>query len=660
MGWDTSSSATSATYSLGQSITMPAGGLSLYAVWSGTAQSITYNANQGTGSVSSTTGSTGAAASLSSGSGISRLGYSLVGWDTSSSATSATYSLGQSITMPDGGLTLFAVWAVASNSITYDANGGTGAESATTGNTGVSVNLASGTNLSGGTSTFLGWDTSSSATVPTYTAGQSITMPAGGLTLYAIWDPPIAPPAPPAPATWTLGYDSNGGTCSTSSSKAIDGTWLSTPGSGDCSRTGFVFTGWNTRPDGTGLGFVPGGQTQMTGDNSLYAQWEAVAQPSASPTVNPSAAPSASPSANPATSPTSDPTAAPSAAPSSSGASSAVVVPPQQGAVKPGGTHGSVDPLNAATPSDGATLDSGSVALWDGSNWVQQYTEPGAGSWAVVNGQVLFVPLPGFTGTSTSKVRVTDSAGKSGTAPVSFTVPKSPATSPSKQNGPGGSSVIPAPAPPALPSSQLLDGSAISGTAGIEGGTANVKDWVTPSPGAELDASSLVMWDGTSWVKSFTDPGVGTWQVIGSRIVFTPAPGYIGTARTTYRVTDTNGKIGQGPIDFTVTSMCPSKVFSQLVVSFSPLSAELPGGASKAIASMAKRGCSYLVTGYVQPVGTTGNDASLSKERAKAVASKMQMKRSQSTVRVATGQRLIQPACAPSENRCVIIRVMPR
>ena len=538
----------------------------------------------------------------------------------------------------------------------------------------------------------------------------------------------------------------------------------------------------------------------MTGDNTVYAQWQAIATPSASPSATPSASPSSSataspspspsssasaspsgsPSVNPTSSPTSAPTAAPSASPSSSGGSSAVVVPPQEGSVTPGSSFGSVDPLNGATPSNGATLDTGSVAIWDGSNWVQQYEEPGVGSWAVVNGKVVFVPLPGFSGTANSKVRVTDSSGKSGTAPVSFTVPAAPAPTPSQQKGSGGSGaippapvdpgmsvqpksgtldsgsvtidplsgvipsnggtvdpsslkiwdgtewvtsyadpgvgtwsvvngkvvfvpvpgfcgvasttykvtdsagvsgtapisanvpcssnqqqgsngsgVIPAPAPPALPASQLLDGSAITGTAGIEGGTANVSDWVTPGKGAQLDASSLVIWNGTSWVKSFTDPGVGTWRVIGSRIVFTPVSGFTGVARTTYRISDSAGRVGQGPISFTVVGGCSSKVFSNRVVSFTSLSAQVTSPAANSVRAFTRGGCTYLVTGYVQPVGTTGNDASLSKERAKAVASVMQAKNTPTTIRMATGQRLIQPACARSVYRSVIIRVKP-
>ena len=182
---------------------------------------------------------------------------------------------------------------------------------------------------------------------------------------------------------------------------------------------------------------------------------------------------------------------------------------------------------------------------------------------------------------------------------------------------------------------------------------------VTPSEGSSLDGSSLVIWNGKSWVTSFTDPNVGRWEVKGSRIVFTPAAGFTGVARTTYRISDTAGRLGQGPISFTVVGGCSSKVFSNRVVGFTPLSAYVTPKAVNSVRDFARAGCTYLVTGYVQPVGTTGNDVSLSKERAKAVASVMQAKNTQTTIRMATGQRLIQPACAPSENRCVIIRVMP-
>jgi len=81
---------------------------------------------------------------------------------------------------------------VVSQSITYDSNnGGSGSISATTGNTGASVTLSDGIGFTRNNTNkrFSHWNTisggSNSGTI--YLPGAVITMPAGGLTLYAIW-----------------------------------------------------------------------------------------------------------------------------------------------------------------------------------------------------------------------------------------------------------------------------------------------------------------------------------------------------------------------------------------------------------------------------------------------------------------------------------------
>ena len=813
--WNSSANGSGTSYGLSGTLVMPAGGTTLYAIWTAATQTLAYDANGGSGSEASTTGATAATVSLSSGSALSRPGYSLTGWNTNSSGTGTSYALSGSLAMPAGGTTLFAVWTqLAPVTISFDANGGTGSETSITGQPTSGVNLASGSNLSLGSSTFLGWDLDRYAVSPTYQGGDSFTLSSSSQTLFAIWDPPsVTPapapaPAPPAPAIWTLAYDGNGGTCSTTSTRATDGTWISTPIASVCSRSGYTFTGWNTRPDGSGLNFAAGSQTQMTGDNALYAQWQAIAAPSASPapSSSPASSPSASPSASPSVSPSASPSVMPSASPNapsvtpsatpsstqtspaaapssspSNGSDSGVIVLPQEGTVPPGSPSGSVDPLDGAKPSDGASFASGSIAIWDGSTWVQEYVEPGVGSWAVVNGRIIFVPVPGFTGTANSKVRVVDSAGNSDTAPVSFTVPASPSVTPSAspskgsgrsgaipvppivpglnvlpkfgsldsgsvavdpipgaqpsngatidpssikiwdgtewvsnysdagvgtwsvingkivfvpvpgfcgtasttyrltdsvgstgtgpvaalvpcasdQSGSNGSGVIPAPAPPFVSPSRLIDASPIDGAANVDGGSADVNSGVTPSEGSSLDGSSLVIWNGKSWVTSFTDPNVGRWEVKGSRIVFTPAAGFTGVARTTYRISDTAGRLGQGPISFTVVGGCSSKVFSNRVVGFTPLSAYVTPKAANSVRDFARAGCSYLVTGYVQPVGRYSNDISLSAARARVVADAMRGGNANVKVTLTAGQRLSQDACRSMENRCVIVRVMP-
>jgi len=107
-GWNTKANGTGTAYSTGDSFTITAP-VMLFAQWLVTS-SIYYNPNGGAGFVSSTTGLSGSTVTLSSGSGLTRDGYVLSRWDTASAGTGTSYSKGQSITMPAGGLMLYAVW----------------------------------------------------------------------------------------------------------------------------------------------------------------------------------------------------------------------------------------------------------------------------------------------------------------------------------------------------------------------------------------------------------------------------------------------------------------------------------------------------------------------------------------------------------------------
>jgi uncharacterized repeat protein (TIGR02543 family) len=887
-GWDTNPNASPAspTYAAGQPITMPSGVLALYAIWDPPIiTSITYNANGGGGSETTQTGAVGTSVTLASGSGMSYPGYTLASWNTAANGSGTTYALGSTITLPSGGLALYAQWN-ALPVITYDANGGTGSVADQTAAVGASVTLDSGSGLSGGANTFLGWSADPNATTPTYTASQSIAMPAGGLTLYAIWDPPIvrtvlynsnggtgseasqsdvvddpvtlasgggmsyagrtllgwdtnpgattptyalgeaitmpanglalyaiwsAPEVPPVPL-WTLTYDGNGGSCSKASDQAYDSAWLTLPDSSACTRSGFLFTGWNTAANGSGLAFTTGGATQMTGDNTLYAQWRKItlpllppsptptpspsvspspsASPSASPSVSPSASPSVSPAASPSASPAETPAPTPSGSPGSDGAgpiaaptpaptSDGVTILPKRGTItQPDG--GSVDPTEGGTPSTGASFSGDSIAIWDGTKWTQSYTDPGVGTWLVVNGQVRFVPVPGFVGTASTTMRVIDNSGKAGYAPVSFTVlPPAQPTPPPALPDRGSAGLGPIPPPPALPAADA--GAVVQPQGAVLNGPSGTADPVAdaiPSPGASIDPSSLLIWDGASWVKSYDDPGVGSWKVVDGKVVFTPVPGFCGTASTTMKLTDTAGKSGtapvaftvpcpkagsngtgivpgpptppfdgssapmnssvslsgvanadggaidaatalasygadlstlriwdgtawvreftdpgvgtwrilgtriiftpakgftgvarttfravaadgstiQGPVSFTVEAGCSLPTGTQIVIGFEPNDATIGKADRTRLSRALSPACRFVVSGFVQPVGSTSNDRSLSLGRAQVVADLIREEDERLKVRVVAGGRWLQDACARDENRCAIVR----
>jgi uncharacterized repeat protein (TIGR02543 family) len=149
-----------------------------------TSYTVKYNANGGSGAPSNQTKWKDQTLTLSS-TKPTRTGYSFLGWSTSSTATSATYSAGGSYTS-NAAATLYAVWKANTYTVKYDANGGTGAPGNQTKTYGVTLTLSS-TKPTRTNYNFKGWGTSASATTVSYASGASYTTNAA-ITLYAIWE----------------------------------------------------------------------------------------------------------------------------------------------------------------------------------------------------------------------------------------------------------------------------------------------------------------------------------------------------------------------------------------------------------------------------------------------------------------------------------------
>lgn len=148
-----------------------------------TQYSITYNANGGTCAPSSQSKWHGEAITLSS-TKPTKTGHSFQGWATSSTATTATYQPGASYTA-NSATTLYAVWKANTYTVTYNANGGTGAPAAQTKTYGKNLTLSTSkpTRIN---YTFKGWATSARGTV-SYQPGGKYTSNAA-ITLYAVWE----------------------------------------------------------------------------------------------------------------------------------------------------------------------------------------------------------------------------------------------------------------------------------------------------------------------------------------------------------------------------------------------------------------------------------------------------------------------------------------
>ena len=155
---------------------------------------------------------------------------------------------------------LFVNWNSITYTVSYDANGGTGAPANQTKIHGTDLVLFATIPTRTGY-TFLGWSEESTATSATYNPGDTYTSDAN-LTLYAVW----------TVTTYTVSYNANGGTGSPASQTKTyqtDLTLSSTTPTRDC----FRFTGWNTEADGSGTSYAAGATYSADADVTLYAQW---------------------------------------------------------------------------------------------------------------------------------------------------------------------------------------------------------------------------------------------------------------------------------------------------------------------------------------------------------------------------------------------------
>lgn len=190
LGWATSSTATTATYSPGQNIGTRSSNLALYAVWQINSYNVSLTAGDHIASVSGGgskeyNSSVTVEAVLASATGYT---YAFDGWYEGDTKVSS--DLSYTFTMPASAVALTAVGTRAANPYTveFNANGGEGTMQPQDFVYDVSQDLSPNAFTRTGY-TFLGWSTDPNAVTPTYTDEQNVSnlAPSGTTTLYAIW-----------------------------------------------------------------------------------------------------------------------------------------------------------------------------------------------------------------------------------------------------------------------------------------------------------------------------------------------------------------------------------------------------------------------------------------------------------------------------------------
>jgi uncharacterized repeat protein (TIGR02543 family) len=216
---------------------------------------IVFNSNGGSGSMPMQYISFGQTDALASNT-FTKSGYSFLGWATSPVTAAlgvAEYTDGENYTITANDVTLYAAWKINSYTITFDANGGNG---------GSSNQLVYGTSLIAPTVTRTGH------TFASWTPAVPSTTPDSDTTYTAQW----------TPVSYTVAYNANGGSGTTSSSshtydEARMLNW------NNFTRTGYTFTGWATSTSGSVVYLNGQSVSNLSSANgstfTLFAKWTA-------------------------------------------------------------------------------------------------------------------------------------------------------------------------------------------------------------------------------------------------------------------------------------------------------------------------------------------------------------------------------------------------
>jgi uncharacterized repeat protein (TIGR02543 family) len=211
-----------------------------------------------------------------------RAGYTFTGWDTVANGSGTDYASGATYTLPNSGTdTLYAQWQINTVTLTYNAQGGSGAPGNQTGNAASNVTVSSTVPTRAGY-TFAGWDTAADGSGTDYAGGATYTLPnSGTATLYARWTPISR-----IMATVTLTYDPRGGTGQPGNQTGNAASNV-TVSSTVPTRAGYTFTGWDTAANGSGTDYLSGATYTLpnSGTATLYARWTPAATTGVEPPI---------------------------------------------------------------------------------------------------------------------------------------------------------------------------------------------------------------------------------------------------------------------------------------------------------------------------------------------------------------------------------------
>ena len=264
---------------------------------------VSYDANGGSGAPGNQTKMTDVSLTLSSNK-PTRSGYTFVNWNTKSDGSGTSYASGATYST-NANLTLYAIWKKnvvckwttaeacqkanpgytckstgtdgacwdvdkpVTYTISYNANGGSGAPSNQTKTHGTDLKL-SGTKPTRSGYTFVNWNTKSDGSGTSYASGATYNTNAN-ITLYAIWKANSS--GGDTTTKYTVSYNANGGSGAPGNQVKTKGSNLKLS-STKPTRSGFAFVNWNTKSDGTGKSYAPSATYSTDANLTLYAIWK--------------------------------------------------------------------------------------------------------------------------------------------------------------------------------------------------------------------------------------------------------------------------------------------------------------------------------------------------------------------------------------------------
>ena len=262
-GWADNANRTGRIYVSGDTYTVVTSDINFWAAWTPNTYAITYDVNGATGAPSKNSDSytVGSAVALLALQGtMAKSGYNFGGWATQAVGT----AISDSFTVA-ANTSLFAQWTVASFTLTYNLDGGTGTvDSPTAVNYLQQFTLAPATGftktIGNNPYAFVAW----SANSATYNPGQSYFMPAANLTFTATWT-----------RIYNVTYSFSGGSVANAIADqqkiALDTITVT---STVPTRAGYTFVGWVDQSGET----ATAGATYTVRENHylFFAQWQAV------------------------------------------------------------------------------------------------------------------------------------------------------------------------------------------------------------------------------------------------------------------------------------------------------------------------------------------------------------------------------------------------